>query len=93
MQDDGILTFIQDLELNEEKRYIYDELEAIKHILGHKKRKACKYQFGGGRTIQDLKHEVSRLEDEKNCLSDESEIISSENEELKSRLETMNMEL
>ena len=39
MEDEGILQFIQDLEENEDKKDIYEELESIRMLLSHKKRK------------------------------------------------------
>jgi hypothetical protein len=39
MEDDGILQFVQDLEENEEKKDIYEELESIRILLSQKKRK------------------------------------------------------
>lgn len=39
MEDDGILQFVQDLEENEEKKDIYEELESIRMLLSQKKRK------------------------------------------------------
>ena len=47
IEDDGILQFIQDLEENQEKKDIYDELECIRVLLSQKKRKLYQKECQG----------------------------------------------
>ena len=72
MEDEGIIIFVQNLEQDQEKSDIYDELQQIKVILDRRKRKNLTKNFGEDRVIKNLKEEVSRLEDERNCINDES---------------------
>jgi hypothetical protein len=63
MEEDTIISFVQNMESDEEKTDIYDELEDIKRILSQRKMKSFRKGFGDDRAVHKLKQEVSRLED------------------------------
>ena len=46
MEDEGIISFVQNLEQDQDKSDIYDQLEQIKVILDRRKRKNLTKNFG-----------------------------------------------